>query len=481
MPVEVLHPQVGINKISRPLYKGEPVTGAIANGLITVDQRWTVLSWNEAAEKFIGYTASEMIGKNLWQKLAPIIPLNFYSVYHKAFLQDIPVHFVEYWGELGVWFDVTTFHCNNTLSVSFKDCSLINFKTRPHNQLRILNDLYKYVSEVTNACLWEWNIATKEIFWIDGGHKRIFGYDIENALIPQSFWESRLHPEDKSRVLDTYNLVLEEKKNIWEIEYRFAKADGEFVFVHDKGHIIYDNNDNPKRMIGATENITSRVILENKITEERSSKQREITNAVLTAQENEREDIGKEMHDNLNQKLAVAKMYIEMARTDPNHRDIDLEKSAELIKNVIDEIRLIAKRLVLPGINIIGIIDNIKNLVHDITKTNTIKIAFVANGIDKDLIDEKLQLTIFRIAQEQFNNILKHSKASQAIIELTADDKWIKLTISDNGIGCVIDDKIRGVGLINIRSRTHLHNGSLQINSKPGEGFEIKAVLSNTK
>jgi signal transduction histidine kinase len=52
------------------------------------------------------------------------------------------------------------------------------------------------------------------------------------------------------------------------------------------------------------------------------------------------------------------------------------------------------------------------------------------------------------------------------------------LTISDNGIGCAINDEIRGVGLINIRSRTELYNGSLNIKSKQGEGFELKAVLN---
>ena len=67
----------------------------------------------------------------------------------------------------------------------------------PEQQLKVLNELYRFVTEVTNDCLWEWDLQNKEMFWIDGGHKRVFGYPIENTLIPQSFWEELLHPDDK--------------------------------------------------------------------------------------------------------------------------------------------------------------------------------------------------------------------------------------------------------------------------------------------
>ena len=99
---------------------GKPITEIITNGFFTVDRKWTVKYWNKAAEILLGVKAKDIVGKNLWEEFAGIIPLNFYAVYHKAFLQDIPVHFEEYWGEMGAWFDVITYHCDDTLSVSFK-------------------------------------------------------------------------------------------------------------------------------------------------------------------------------------------------------------------------------------------------------------------------------------------------------------------------------------------------------------------------
>ncbi|MFI5193771.1 MAG: PAS domain-containing protein, partial [Chitinophagales bacterium] len=68
--------------------------------------------------------------------------------------------------------------------------------------------MYKFVTEITNDCLWEWDLNNRVICWIDGGHKRVFGYQIENSLIPQQFWESRLHPDDRERVLDKINKTI---------------------------------------------------------------------------------------------------------------------------------------------------------------------------------------------------------------------------------------------------------------------------------
>src|ERR1700685_706877 len=69
-------------------YPGKSITETIINGFFTVDRKWIVTYWNNAAEKLLGVKAKDIIGKNLWEKFAGIIPLNFYRVYHKAFLQD---------------------------------------------------------------------------------------------------------------------------------------------------------------------------------------------------------------------------------------------------------------------------------------------------------------------------------------------------------------------------------------------------------
>lgn len=476
----------GVKKTgSNNAYQGKSITEIVTNGFFTVDRKWTVKYWNKAAEELLGVQAKDIVGKNLWAEFAGILPLDFYAVYHKAFLQDIPVHFEEYWGEMGAWFNVITYHCDDTLSVSFKssnqpvhpDYALL--PGHPAQQLKVLNELYRFVTEVTNDCLWEWNLQAKELFWIDGGHKRAFGYNIENALIPQNFWESRLHPDDKTGVLARLNKIITEGSEcIWEDEYRFKKANGDYAWVHDRGHIIYDGDYKPSRMIGATQDITGKVLLENKLVQERQTRQKEITKAVLTAQETERANVGRELHDNLGQILAVAKLYLQMAKRFEKKSEIYLDKSCELIGNVMQEIRAISKALVIPDTNIIGLFDNIKNLVHDVSNIHLIKIEFLNDGIEEKDLDEKLQVTIFRIIQEHLNNILKHSKATRATINLSRQKNEAILFISNNGVGCDILKEKNGVGIINIKSRADLYNGDVTIKSKPGEGYELKVILS---
>lgn len=464
-------------------YSAKPLTETLTNGFFTVDQKWNVKHWNKAAEKLLGVQAKDIIGKNLWEEFAGTIPLDFYSAYHKAFLQDIPLHFEEYWGEMGAWFDVVTYHCDDTLSVSFKSSNYPHsgYPDNPVQRLKVLTELYKFVSEITNDALWEWDLQAREMFWIDGGHKRIFGYQIENALIPQSFWESCLHPDDKAGILTRLNkIIIEGSTCLWEDEYRFKKANGEYAFVHDRGHIIYDGDQKASRMIGATQDISENVLLENKLVHERVASQREIIEAAMIAQEKERADIGMELHDNLNQILAVVKLYIHLANTSEDKREMYLEKSSDYIMDVMKEIRKISKNLSAPGTNFIGLFDSIRSLLDDLVIIHPIKFKFHNDSINEEDLNEKLQLTVFRIVQEQVNNILKHSKATHATIHISRQDNQIILLISDNGDGCdilkILEEK-KGVGIINIKSRTEFFGGSTTIVSKPGKGYKLKVIL----
>jgi PAS domain S-box-containing protein len=468
-------------------YPEKAMTEIIPNGFFVVNHEWIVKEWNKTAEDLLAVKADHIVGRNLWEAFAGVIPVEFYRVYHDAILQDIPVHFVEYWEEMGAWFDVITYYHHGSLSVSFK-CS-----TQPAHQelleerLKNLNELYRCVTEVTNDCLWEWDLFTNELFWIDGGHKRVFGYPIVNAIVPQPFWENRLHPDDKLRILTKLRETLAiGTVAIWEDEYRFRKADGTYAYVQDRAHIIYGKDGKASRMIGATIDITARKIAEMQLVEserqlgqERLGMQKELTQAILNAQERERADIGKELHDNLNQILGATKMYVELAKTDEENRQLCLDKASNYLLIVIEAIRKISKSLTFPEQRLMGLTESINILLDDLMIIQPIKIEFSENGIDEKRLSEKLRLDILRIVQEQLNNILKHAKASFAKVNLTQEPSQIVLQIVDDGDGCKIvqNGKGMGIGMINIRSRAESHNGRVTIASNPGKGFDLKVEL----
>jgi len=463
-------------------YPDAAIAEIIGNGFFIVDQQWTVSSWNRMAEELLGISAADIVGKNVWAPFMDALPKTFYTVYCRALLQDIPIHFTIYWPKMKNWFDVTTCYFDDFLSVSFKGRKNPEDHKPLLRQHKSLNDMYRLITEVTTDCLWEWDLLSEQIFWIDGGHKRVFGYEIQNALIPQRFWEARLHSDDKVRILTSaHKFFAESSADDWEQEYRFQKLNGEYAHVHDRGHIVYNQGKRTSRMIGATQDITARKSAESQLlrsernlARQQLKNQKEIVAAVLIAQEKERANIGKELHDNLNQILGAAKLYIELAKTDEEERDMLLQKSAGYIVTVIEEIRNISKSLAVPRLNVMGLVESIKILVEDVMRINAIHIQFWEKGIQQAELTEALQLDIFRIVQEQLNNILKHAKASQAEVHLVKTNDTVQLVISDNGEGCDVATNNKGVGIMNIMSRAELYQGTVSILSQPGEGYVLK-------
>jgi PAS domain-containing protein len=85
--VRVLSGNNSTKKLNRNNYTAPPVTETLTNGFFTVNRQWKVQYWNKAAEKLLGVAAADIVEKNLWQQFADLLPLEFYTVYHTAFLQ----------------------------------------------------------------------------------------------------------------------------------------------------------------------------------------------------------------------------------------------------------------------------------------------------------------------------------------------------------------------------------------------------------
>jgi PAS domain S-box-containing protein len=462
------------------VYRGKPVIETLTNGYFILDHKWTVRHWNREAEKLLGVAEEEIIGKNLWEYFAHSIPIEFYAVYNKAFIRDIPSHFQEYWAEMGAWFNVTTWNAENMLCVSFKKIPEFAFENvdGARERLKTLTELYKFVTEITNDCLWEWDLRSNEIFWIDGGHKRVFGYPIENTLVPVSFWEKCIHPDDRGRVLAKLNKAIRVGDEcIWEDEYRFRKADGEYCHVCDRGHIVYDDNNFATRIIGATQDISKRMLLENQLTSQKKEQHQEITRAVITALENERASIGMQLYDNLAQLMATTKMCMQMAKKSDVNWETNIEKSLGYVEDVINVTRKISKTLIIPPFHIISLSDNIRILIADIVAIHPIIIKFHESGMSENELPEEWQINIFRIIQEQINNILKHSGATHANISISRVDNEMVLLIKDNGKGYDESNEKKGVGIINIKARMALCNGNLTIKTGHGSGYELRAAF----
>jgi signal transduction histidine kinase len=232
----------------------------------------------------------------------------------------------------------------------------------------------------------------------------------------------------------------------------------------------------------ACTDITERKRLESQLEKERIEKQREITNAVITAEENERQEIGRELHDNIQQILVSARLFLSMV----NKKDISdpaysfLQQSKQMIMSAVDEIRNLSHSMITPFIEETTLKEAIEKLIFNTTTASGIEISMEAIGLDEEKLPEKLRLTIYRIIQEQFSNILKYSKASTALLKIVQDNENLTLTIHDNGVGSDTSKKAKGIGLMNIKTRASLFNGEVNIRSSPGQGFELSVIMKLT-
>lgn len=345
-------------------------------------------------------------------------------------------------------------------------------------KIRLSNERYLLVTKATNDAIWDWDVNTNTLYWGEGIYT-LFGFKpgyIDNS---SNFWENCIHPEDRDRVVNSLNKFIKDSTSkIWEDEYRFIKPDGEYALVFDRGFLIFDHSGKIARMVGSMQDITDKKELERRLLKQELNKQKIIAQAVVNAQEKERAEIGKELHDNVNQILSTAKLYLELAQTDDGSRLDLISRSTNNISDAINEIRTISRSLVPPSIGDLGLIDSVQDLVENIKATRKLHVEFYYSGTLDNILDEKRKLMLFRIIQEQVNNVLKHASAKNLVIELIADSEGhaVDLTISDDGKGFELD-KVRlkkGVGLSNISSRAQLFNGSVNIVTALNEGCKLK-------
>lgn len=449
---------------------------SIGDAFFHVDKDWVITYCNKQTEKVLGRKREELIGKNLWEQYPDVVGTGIYHQYHKAVETRENLAFEEYYPALKMWLELAVYPSATGLSVYFKDIT-----QRKKSELLLLqaNERFEKITEATYDAIWDWNIQENTLYW-GAGYKNLFGYQIEKITPTLESWTRHIHPDDREWVIQSIYGALEKPDHShWIAEYRYQKNDGAFANVIDRGVVIRDENGHAIRMVGAMNDITEKKQLEIQLERERLAKQHEITDAVITAEENERQEIGRELHDNIQQILATARLFLSMIKKEDISEadDVNRQQTDQLILSAIEEIRNLSHSMITPFMEKTTLKEAIDNLLFNTTTTSGIKLNFEADGLDEEKLPEKLRLTVYRIIQEQFTNILKYAKASFVSLKIMQDKKKLLLTIQDNGIGFDMSKKTTGIGLMNIKTRASLFNGEVTIRSSPGQGFELYVML----
>jgi PAS domain S-box-containing protein len=282
-------------------------------------------------------------------------------------------------------------------------------------------------------------------------------------------WAGGLHPEDASRSLQTYTEAFDRKES-FEMQYRLRRHDGEYRWVLDKGVPRFDPDGTFAGYIGSCIDITDRKLAEESLAT--------IGRRLIEAHEEERTWIGRELHDDINQRLALLAVELDRWNQNPSVERIseEVRRAQERITQISKDVQGLSHRLHSSKLEYLGLATAASSFCRELSDQTKVEIQFNHSGIPRTLSKE-LSLCLFRVLQEALQNAVKYSGVRSFTVDLHGTAESIELTVSDMGTGFEEHDAFtrHGLGLISMRERLQLVHGELSVKSKPGAGTTIRA------
>jgi PAS domain S-box-containing protein len=349
----------------------------------------------------------------------------------------------------------------------------ITDEKRAQEEIVKVNERFYYTTKATSDYIWDWNIKKGTIYRSEP-FSRLTGYT-QNDMDLDWLLE-KIHIEDRQRIMDHINACIVSRNNYWHDEYRLLCADGSYKHLSDKGYIIYKDGV-AVRAIGAIQDLTEKRKLEAELELQKEKERLRINQAMIAGQEYERNEISKELHDNVNQILSSAMILLSTAKGQGDEQDQLLGKTSQYINLAIQEIRKISKSLNSSIIKEVGFIDPVEDIIKNMQLVRPVVVDFECDPELEMELAHDVQLMLYRIIQEQTNNIMRYAEAGYVRIAIEKIDNALTLVILDNGKGFDAAKPTKGIGLLNILNRAETLGGTLTIDTKPMGGCRLEVQI----
>ncbi|MFZ0580932.1 MAG: PAS domain S-box protein [Candidatus Acidiferrales bacterium] len=321
-----------------------------------------------------------------------------------------------------------------------------------------------------------WMMGTDKLFnffnkqWLE-----FTGRSLDQAL--RAGWSESVHPNDLEHTSKTYSSSFDARLP-FSAEYRMRRADGNYGWVFDTGVPRYTPTREFAGYIGSCLDITDRIRAEQGVID--------LSGRLISAQEEERSRIARELHDDFSQRLALLAIQLGQASQSLPHTDKALSDSLlamwERTTELSADIHKLSHQLHSSKLHHLGLLAAAKSLCEETGKQHHVQIEFLHCEMPEE-ISPDMGLCFFRIVQEALNNIVKHSGAKQAHVEFVGSPSMIRLRIVDAGVGFDPTSMAArgGLGLASMRERLRLLGGTIALHSSPMEGTEIVAEVPLTQ
>jgi PAS domain S-box-containing protein len=345
-----------------------------------------------------------------------------------------------------------------------------------HEALRRTEERLRVLLERTHILPWEADFPTARFTSVGAQAVSMLGYPIEDWYQPD-FWPSHLHPDDRERATREADKLSKTCDN-YELEYRMIATDQREVWLHSLVTIIRENGQ-PKTVRGFSIDVTA--------SRQTEAELRDLSGRLIAAQEEERSRVARELHDGLNQRMALLSIELEQLGPQiekPRALRQQLNKLQDEVREISADIHRLSYKLHPSKLDHLGLAAAIQSLCKELTESGKLKVDLEQKGFQSD-IPKDVTLCVFRIAQEALRNCSRHSGAHSAQVFLGQAGDTLRLSVSDNGCGFDpdADQNKKGLGFISMKERLRLVDGDLQIYSKPlrGTRIEVRVPLKHKR
>ena len=218
---------------------------------------------------------------------------------------------------------------------------------------------------------------------------------------------------------------------------------------------------------------TFRVMLERLDAERRRS-----SSAALTAQEEERARIARDLHDEVNQSLTGLLLRLEAVRAQaPFELAQEIDETKALANQAMQELLSLARQLRPTALDDLGLKAALAGNVTELDRRSPIDVTFSSDATSYSDLSADAQLVVYRVAQESMSNAAQHADAESIEVGLWRKDGAVELIVEDDGRGFTFDQASRGLGMGGMRERALLVGGDLRIESRPGVGTRVRLLV----
>lgn len=341
--------------------------------------------------------------------------------------------------------------------------------------IKLSEEKYRLLFHNSPRPMWTFHADTLKVVDVNEAAVVLYGYS-KQEFLRLTIDELKL-PEERLELITAVRNLKNQKDGHFQKIVRHKKKNGEPFYIEVSSFTLLLPTGIHVMVTGS--DMTEKLHLQQRLIAEKVAAQKQVARAIIHAQETERSEIGKELHDNICQLLTTAKLYIESIRHVPEQQEVFASKGIDLLMKSINEIRYLSRQLVSPVSGELDFENTVEELIGHYRAMNLFEICYTYEATI-ELVDKDLKTSIIRILQEQFNNTVKYARASAVHIHFSNTEDTLTLLYKDNGIGFDSDTVKRGIGLMNIKNRAGAYRGKVNLRTAVGEGccMEISFPLT---